>query len=147
MLATLTCMTNYDDSFIRSVLERTKTIALVGASLKPARASHRVGEFLASKGYRVIPVNPGHVGERLFGEEIVASLGDIDVPVDMVDIFRRSDAVGLVVEEALKLDGLQTVWMQLGVINEKAEQAAKAAGLDVIMDRCPAIEYPRLIGG
>lgn len=140
-------MTVYDDSFIRTVLERTKTIALVGASPRPDRASHRVGLFLTSKGYRVIGVNPGQAGKVLFGVTAVASLSDILEPVDMVDIFRRSEHVGPVVDEALGLDGLQTIWMQLEIVNEEAAANAKAAGVDVIMDRCPAIEYPRLIGG
>ncbi len=138
-------MINYDDSFLKDVLKRTKTIALVGASMKPSRASNRVGEFLANMGDHVIPVNPGHVGDELFGEKIIASLTDIDIPIDMVDIFRSSDAVGPIVAEAIKLKGLQTIWMQLGVINEDAAQMAADAGIDVIMDRCPKIERARLM--
>lgn len=141
------CMLNYDDSLIRNVLERTKTIAMVGASPRPERASHRVGQFLTSKGYRVIPVNPGQAGKQLFGVTAVASLSDIQETVDMVDIFRRAEHVGPVVDEALGLSGLQTIWMQLGIVNEEAAAWARAAGVDVIMDRCPAIEYPRVIGG
>ncbi len=140
-------MTEYDDSYLRNVLERTETIAMVGASRKPHRASHRVGNFLVSKGYRVIPVNPGQVGNELFGEPVVASLADIREPVDMVDIFRRSEYVGPIVDQVLQMDGVQTIWMQLGIVNDEAAAKAKAAGLDVVMDRCPAIEYPRLIGG
>ena len=140
-------MTDYDDSFIRNVLERTETIAMVGASPKPERASHRVGNFLVSKGYRVIPVNPGQVGNTLFGETVVASLSDIREKIDMVDIFRRAEDIDPIVDQVLQMDDVQTIWMQLGIVNENAATKAEAAGLDVIMDRCPAIEYPRLIGG
>lgn len=139
----------YSDDFISRILSETKTIALVGWSPNEARPSNRVARFLAAKGYRVIPVNPGQAGKDALGETVVASLSDIpkDWPVDMVDIFRRSEAVGPVVDEALEaLPGLKSVWMQLGVVNEEAAAAAKAAGVDVVMDRCPAIEYPRLLG-
>ena len=120
---------------------------MVGASPRPDRPSHRVGQFLTAKGYRVIPVNPGQAGKELFGVTAVASLSDITEPVDMVEIFRRAEKVGPVVDEALGMDGLQTIWMQLNIVNEEAAAKARAAGLDIIMDRCPAIEYPRLIGG
>ena len=140
-------MTDYSDSFLRNVLERTEVIAMVGASPKLERASNRVGKFLVSKGYRVIPVNPGQVGKELFGEPVIASLSDIREKVDMIDIFRRSEDIGPVINEVLKMEDVQTIWMQLGIINEDAAAKAEAAGLDVIMDRCPAIEYPRLIGG
>lgn len=139
----------YDDAFIRDILDTTKTIALVGYSEKPERPSHRVANFLASKGYRVIPVNPGRAGKEALGETIVATLTDIpdEIEVDMVDIFRRSDAVGPIVDEALAaLPNLKTIWMQLGVENEDAAEAAEAKGVKVVMDRCPAIEHPRLIG-
>ena len=136
-----------DDATLTRILSETRRIALVGASLNPARASNRVGYFLASKGYDVIPVNPGHAGKSLFGQTIVASLSDIEGPVDMVDIFRGSAAVLPVVEEALDtLEGLQTVWMQLGVENAEARALAEARGLTVVENKCPAIEYPRLIG-
>ncbi|SFQ96592.1 CoA-binding protein [Poseidonocella sedimentorum] len=136
---------NTDDG-LREVLARTQIIAMVGASMNPARASHGVGQFLTRCGYRVIPVNPGHAGETLFGETVRASLAEIDVPVDMVDIFRRSEAVLPVVEEALaQLPMLRTVWMQLGVINEDAAQRAIDKSVDVVMDRCPKIELPRLL--
>ena len=136
-----------DDATLTRILSETRRIALVGASLNPARASNRVGHFLASKGYDVIPVNPGHAGKSLFGQTIVASLSDIEGPVDMVDIFRGSAAVLPVVEEALDtLEGLQTVWMQLGVENAEARAWAEARGLTVVENKCPAIEYPRLIG-
>lgn len=133
------------DSDIARILSDTRVIAMVGASPRPDRASHRVGNFLASQGYKVIPVNPGQVGKELFGQKVVASLSEIDEPVDMVDIFRRSEAVEPVVEEALKaLKNLKYIWMQLGVINEKAAALAVAQGAEVVMDRCPKIEIPRL---
>lgn len=133
------------DSDIARILSDTRVIAMVGASPRPDRASHRVGNFLASQGYKVIPVNPGQAGKELFGQRVVASLSEIDEPVDMVDIFRRSEAVEPVVEEALKaLKNLKYIWMQLGVINEKAAALAVAQGAEVVMDRCPKIEIPRL---
>lgn len=134
------------DPEIRTILEETRTIALVGASAKPERPSHKVGEFLKSKGYKVIPVNPGMAGEELHGGTVVASLSEITEPVDMVDIFRRSEAVPEIVEEALAaLSGLKTVWMQLGVVNEDAAAEARVKGVKVVMDRCPKIEYPRVM--
>lgn len=133
------------DADITRILKDTKVIALVGASAKPERPSHRVGNFLASKGYKVIPVNPGQAGKTLFGETCVASLSDITEPVDMVDIFRRAEELGDVVDEALRtLTGLKYVWMQLDLVNEKAAALARAQGAEVVMDRCPAIEIPRL---
>lgn len=138
-------MTEPNDATLNEVFERTKTIAVVGFSMNPARPSHYVAAFLVEQGYRVIPVNPGHAGKDMFGTTIRASLADIDEPVDMVDVFRRSDAVMEVLEDALaNLDGLQTFWTQLGVINEEARQKAEAAGLTAIMNRCPKIEIPRL---
>lgn len=137
----------YSDEHIKDILTRTKTIAVVGISAKEERASNQVAGFLKAKGYRVIPVNPGLEGQELFGEPVRAALSDIKEPVDMVDIFRRSEAVGPVVDEALEaLPGLGTIWMQLDVVNEEAAEKARAKGVDVIMDRCPKIEYPRLIG-
>ena len=134
-----------DDATIRDVLGRVKTIAVVGWSPKPDRASHGVAAFLKRRGYRVIPVNPGQAGETALGETVRASLAEIDTPVDMVDIFRRSEEAGAVVDEALRvLPGLVAVWMQLGVVDEAAAARAQAAGVAVVMDRCPAIEIPRL---
>ena len=138
-------MTTTDD-LLRDVLTTTRVIALVGWSPNPDRPSHHVAAFLSAKGYRVIPVNPGQAGVVVRGEAVRATLSDIDEPVDMVDIFRRSEEVGPVVAEALRLPGLRVIWMQIGVINEPAAALARAAGLVVIADRCPAIEYPRLIG-
>lgn len=138
----------YSDDFLRRVLTETKVVALVGWSPKAERASHGVARYLAGRGYRVIPVNPGQVGVMTpWGQAVRASLADIGEPVDMVDIFRRSDAVEPVVDEALAvLPGLKVIWMQLGVVNEAAAAKARAAGVQVVMDRCPAIEIPRLIG-
>lgn len=138
-------MEHFTDATLNSVLDQTKTIAVVGFSMNPARASHRVTQFLVEQGYKVIPVNPGHAGKEVFGTTIKASLAEIDEPVDMVDVFRRSEALMGVVEDALKnVMGLQTIWTQLDVVDEAAAQKAREAGITVIMDRCPAIEIPRL---
>ncbi len=133
------------DVTIRRVLTETRTIALVGWSPKPDRPSHRVAAFLKARGYRVIPVNPGQAGQDALGEVVRASLAEIGEPVDMVDIFRRSEEAGGVVDEALAvLPGLKAVWMQLGVVDAAAAARAEAAGVTAVMDRCPAIEIPRL---
>jgi predicted CoA-binding protein len=133
------------DPDLRRILGETRTIALVGWSPKPDRPSHRVAAFLKARGYRVIPVNPGQAGQEALGETVRASLSEIGEAVDMVDIFRRSDEAGAVVDEALAaLPGLKTVWMQLGVVDEAAADRARAKGVEVVMDRCPAIEIPRL---
>ena len=133
------------DELIRKILTETKVIALVGWSPKPDRPSHRVAAFLASR-YRVIPVNPSVAGEvTAWGETVRARLSDIEVPIDMVDIFRNAQDAGAVVDEALAdLTGRRAIWMQLGVVNEPAAARARAQGLEVVMDRCPAIEIPRL---
>ncbi len=130
------------DSDIRDILTSVKTIALVGWSPKPDRPSHRVAAFLKARGYRVIPVNPGQAAQQALGETVVATLAEAG-PVDMVDIFRRSEEAGAVADEAVAV-GAKVVWMQLGVIDEAAATRARAAGLQVVMDRCPAIEIPRL---
>ena len=137
------------DADLTSILRSTRVIAVVGVSANPVRPSYFVARYLSLRGYRVIPVNPGHAGEELFGEQVVARLSDIPatIAVDMVDIFRRSDQVLPVVEEALAtLPHLRTVWMQIGVENEAAAALAHARGLDVVMNRCPKIEYQRLFG-
>lgn len=131
------------DTQIAQLLTATKTIALEIASPKPERASHRILQFLLEEGYDVYPVNPGLAGEQIAGREVYASLEDIPVPLDMIDIFRRSDSVEPIVNRAIKARA-KAVWMQLGVINTQASGLAQAAGLEVVMDKCPAIEIPRL---
>jgi predicted CoA-binding protein len=130
------------DSEIREILSYVKTIAVVGWSPKADRPSHGVAAFLAGRGYRVIPVNPGQAGQEALGETVVATLAEAG-PVDMVDIFRRSDEAGAVMDEAVAV-GAKVVWTQLGVVDEAAATRARAAGLMVVMNRCPAIEIPRL---
>lgn len=133
------------DDEIRRILTETRTIAVVGWSPKPDRPSHRVAVFLKARGFRVIPVNPGQVGAVALGEVVRASLSEIGEPVDMVDIFRRSEEAGAVVDEALAvLPGLKAVWMQLGVEDAAAAARAEARGVPAVMNRCPAIEMPRL---
>jgi uncharacterized protein len=134
-------LTNDDD--IRALLEETRTIALVGASDRADRPSHGVMAFLLRRGYRVIPVNPQIAGQELLGQKVVGTLSEIAEPIDMVDIFRRPIAAGEAVDEAIAA-GAKSVWLQLGVINEAAAARAEAAGLKVVMNRCPAIEVPRL---
>ena len=137
----------YDDSYIGGILSSVKTIAMVGASANDVRPSWFAMKYLLGKGFRVIPVNPGQAGKEILGQKVFARLADIPEPVDMVDIFRGSDAVRAIVEEVLKLDPLpKVVWMQLTVRNDEAAARAEAAGLKVVMNRCPKIEYARLAG-
>ncbi|MEH3101812.1 CoA-binding protein [Sphingomonas adhaesiva] len=131
------------DAEIKALLEETRTIALVGASDRPERPSYGVMATLQAHGYRVIPVNPQITGEHVHGEFVFRNLTQLGDPIDMVDIFRRSDKVGEVVDEAIAI-GAKAVWMQLGVIDPAAAARAEAAGLKVVMDRCPAIDIPRL---
>ena len=131
------------DEDIYELLANTRIIAMVGASDRPDRPSFGVMAFLQGRGYRVIPVNPQITGEHVHGEYVWRELAQIGEPIDMVDIFRRSDSAGEAVDQAIRA-GAKSVWMQLGVIDEAAAARAEAAGLKVVMDRCPAIEIPRL---
>jgi predicted CoA-binding protein len=134
-----------EDDRLTRILSECRVIALVGWSPKADRPSHGVARFLAARGYRVIPVNPGPAGQIAVGETVQASLSDIGGHVDMIDIFRRSEEVGPVVDEALaRFPELKCIWMQLGVEDAAAAARAQARGVEVVMNRCPAIEIPRL---
>jgi uncharacterized protein len=136
---------NYDESYIRGILNTVKTIAMVGASEKQNRPSYFAFKYLLERGYTMIPVNPGHAGHDMLGQRIYARLADIPVPVDMVDIFRGSQYAPAIVQEALTLKPRPSViWMQLGVRNDEAAALAEANGMKVVMNRCPKIEYGRL---
>ena len=137
---------SYPDYYIADILRSTKVIALVGASPNPERPSHRVMAFLLRKGYRVIPVNPGQTGKEILGQPVVARLADIVEPIDLVDVFRAADALPDLVDEVLGLSPLpKAIWGQLSVRHDAAAAKAEASGINVVMDRCPAIEYPRLV--
>lgn len=141
---------DYSDAFLRDLLGRVKTVACVGVSMNPVRPSYYVARYLTLRGFRVLPVNPGHAGERLFGETVVAGLGDLaaqDLAVDMIDIFRRPEHVPAIVKEALDLfPGLIAVWMQIGVTHPEAAALAQSRGVAVVQNRCPKIECQRLFG-
>ncbi|WP_380181515.1 CoA-binding protein [Kalamiella sp. sgz302252] len=132
-----------DDKTIAGVLTATHHIALVGASDRPDRASHQVMAYLLDRGYKVTPVSPKLAGQTLLGQKVYAKLEEIPEPVDMVDVFRNSEAAWGVAQEAIAI-GAKSLWLQLGVINEQAAVLAADAGLQVVMDRCPKIEIPRL---
>jgi len=135
------------DDLLRAVLSRPATIACVGVSPNPVRPSHYVARYLSLRGYRVIPVNPGHAGDVLFGETCVAGLSGIETAPDILDIFRRPEAVPAIVEEGLALfPGLRCVWLQVGIVSAAAEAMCDTAGVTIIQDRCPKIEYQRLFG-
>lgn len=137
----------YTDEQLKRVLKAMKTVAVVGVSANPVRPSYFVARYLRLKGVRVVPVNPGLAGQVLFGETVYGTLADIPFDVDMVDIFRRSDAVPAIVDEALaRIPKIQTIWMQIGVEHAQAAESARARGVTVIENRCPKIEYQRLFG-
>lgn len=135
----------YSDDYLRGILRSVRTIAVVGASERPNRPSHYVMAFLQAHGYRVIPVNPRASVPEILGEKVYNTLAEIPEAIDMVDVFRRSEEVAAVVDEAIA-KGVKVVWMQLGVRDDAAARKAEQAGLKVVMNRCPKIEYPRLFG-
>ena len=138
---------SYPDDYIRGILTNVKRIAMVGASANTARPSFFVLKYLSERGFTMLPINPGLAGGAILGLEVYASLAEAPGPIDMVDIFRNSDAAGAVVDEALALDPLpRVIWMQLGVRNDAAAARAEAKGVKVVMNRCPKIEYGRLSG-
>jgi predicted CoA-binding protein len=134
---------NYTDPYMRNILTSVRTIAVVGASPRRERPSHRVMAYLQRRGYRTIPVNPNAAGSTINGETVYARLAEVPEPIDMVDVFRRTEMAGVVVDEAIVV-GAKIVWMQLGVRDDDAAARAEAHGLKVVMNRCPAIEIPRL---
>jgi len=135
----------YGDEYIRAILQDSKTIAMVGASARTSRPSYFVLKYLLQKGYTVIPVNPREAGTDILGQKTYASLADVPVSIDMVDIFRNSQAADAITDEAIAINA-KVVWMQLSVRNDEAAHRAQAAGLKVVMNRCPKIEYGRLSG-
>jgi hypothetical protein len=138
---------NYPTAYIRDILNTVKTIAMVGASANDVRPSHFVMKYLIDKGYRVIPINPGLAGKTILDQPVFGSLLDVPEPVDMVDVFRNSDAALAVTREALRMEPLpKVIWMQLGVRNDEAAALAEAKGVKVVMNRCPKMEYGKLSG-
>ena len=137
----------YSDDFLRGILRRTRTIAIVGVSANQVRPSFYVARYLQLKGFRIFPVNPGLAGQKVLGNEVYPDLSSIPHDIDMVDIFRQSDHVPPIVDAALeRWPALQTIWMQIGVENAPAAAVAEARGVDVVQNRCPKIEYQRLFG-
>ena len=140
---------NYPDASIARILRSVKTIAMVGASPNAARPSYFAMKYLLDKGFKIIPVNPSQAGKEILGQKVYARVSELPPPVDMVDIFRNAEAAGPIADEVIANKdrlGVEVLWMQLGVINEEAAKRAEAAGLTVIMNRCPKIEYGRLSG-
>ncbi len=140
---------HYDDALLSRILKEVRTIAMVGASPNWVRPSNFAMKYLQGKGYRVIPVNPGEAGKEILGETVYAAVGDIPDQIDMVDVFRSSEAAGAIADEAIeaaKEKGIKVVWMQLGVRDDAAAERLESAGLKVVMNRCPKIEYGRLHG-
>ena len=138
---------SYPESYIRTILQDVRTVALVGASPNQVRPSYFVLKYLIDKGYEVFPINPGQAGKEILGRPVYATLKAIPGPIDMVDIFRGSDAVPGIVEEALALEPLpKVIWMQLGIRHDEAAAAAEDAGIQVVMNRCPKMEYGKLSG-
>ena len=136
---------SYPDAYIRDILTNHKVIAMVGASPKPNRPSYFVAKYLLARGFDVIPVNPGHAGKTILGQAVAGTLDEVQHPVDIVDIFRNSNDALPVTQDAIRI-GAKVVWMQIGVRNDEAARRAEAAGLKVVMNRCPKIEYGRLSG-
>jgi len=137
----------YDNAYIAGILNSVKTIAMIGASANDVRPSYFVLKYLLGKGFSVFPINPGHAGKEILGRMTYASLADVPEPIDMVDVFRNASAVPGIVEEVMKLDPLpKVIWMQLGVRHDEAAASAEAAGIKVVMNRCPKIEYGKLSG-
>jgi predicted CoA-binding protein len=136
---------SYTDAYIRDILVRHRTIAMVGASPNPSRPSYFAMKYLLGKGFHVIPVNPGRAGKTILDQPVYGTLGEIKEPVEIVDIFRNSEAALPITREAISI-GARVVWMQLGVRNDEAAKLAEEAGLKVVMNRCPKIEYGRLSG-
>ena len=140
-------MTSVSDNFLRDIFNTTQSIDMVGLSMNETRPSYFVGRYLHKRGYKIIPVNAGHAGKYFFGQLVMSSIDEIREPVDMVDIFRKPEAVPQIVEDSLaKLKGLKTIWMQIGIKHESAAQKARDFGLKVVEDRCPKIEHQRLFG-
>lgn len=137
---------SYDPALIRTILTDTRRIAMLGASPNETRPSNGVLRFLIGKGYDVVPINPGHAGKQIHGRTVAGALADIDEPVDMVDVFRAADQLPAVIDEVLAMTNRpKVIWTQLGVRDDEAAMRAEDAGITVIMDRCPAIEYPKLM--
>ena len=138
---------SFSDDFLRDILKKTKTIAMIGLSMNETRPSYFVGRYLHKRGYKIIPINAGHGGKYFFGQLVMSSIDEIREPVDMVDIFRKPEAIPQIVEDSLaKLTGLKTIWMQIGIKHKRSAQKARQLGLNVIEDRCPKIEHQRLFG-